>query len=98
MRRGKLSEATELSDDVDQIITKYRQDELSNISHKDTKKLWHKVRSVLSGGARPTTLGDKYSLVFADLDAINSHFVSVATDINEISAIIDSVSANGSVL
>jgi len=38
-------------------------------------------------------------LFVADLDAINAHFVSVATDpdydINEISTIIDSVPASG---
>jgi len=100
MRRGKVSDATELSGKIGQIIIKHRQDELSNISHKDTKKLWSKVRPVISGCTRPTALGDKYGSQFADLDAINAHFVSVATDpdydINEISTIIDSVPASGS--
>ena len=58
---------------------------------KDTKKLWSKVRPVISGGARSTTLADKYGSLFADLDAINAHFVSVATDpdydIKEITAL-----------
>jgi len=37
MHCGKLSEATKLSDKIGQIITKHRQDQLSNISRKDTK-------------------------------------------------------------
>ena len=102
MRRGKICDATELSGKIGKIIIKHRQDELSNISHKDTKKLWNKVKPVISGGARPTALGDKYGSLFADLDAINAHFVSVATDpdydINEINAIIESVPVSGSVL
>ena len=61
---------------------------------------WSKVRPVISGGARSTTLADKYGSLFVDLDAINAHFVSVATDpdydINEITAIIESVSGSGS--
>jgi len=58
MRRGKVSYATELSDKISKIIIKHRQDELRNISHKDTKKLRSKVRPVISGGARSTTLAD----------------------------------------
>ena len=65
-----------LTPKIGQIIIKHRQDELSYITHKDrpTKKLWSKVRPVISGGA---ALEDKYGSLFADLDAINAHFVSV---------------------
>jgi len=69
-----------LSDKIGRIVIKHRQDELRNISHKDTKKLRSNVRPVISDGATSTTLADKYGSLFVDLDAINAHFVSVATD------------------
>jgi len=55
---------------------------------------WH--ASGVSKESQPSVAGS----LLADLDAINAHFVSVATDpdydINEITAIIDSVSGSGS--
>jgi len=70
--------------------------------HKDTKKLWSKVRPALGIHRRATTLGSKYGSQFDDLDAINAHFASTATDpdydTNGINAVIESVHEDGQII
>ena len=52
--------------------------------------------------SRATTLGGKYGSQFEDLDAINAHFASTATDpdydISDINAVIESVHQDGSII
>ena len=52
--------------------------------------------------SRATTLGGKYGSQFEDLDAINAHFASTATDpdydISDINAVIKSVHQDGSII
>ena len=98
MRRGKINAAGELSSKIGQLIIKYRQSELSNVKYTDTRKLWNKVRPTLGANSRAVTLGDKYGPQFDDLDAVNTHFASIATDpqynIEEINSIIESIPQN----
>jgi len=52
--------------------------------------------------SRATTLGGKYGSQFEDLNAINAHFASTATDpdynISDINAVIESVHQDGSII
>ena len=38
MRKGKVEAASELSTKIGHLVAKYREDELKNVNHKDTKK------------------------------------------------------------
>jgi len=102
MHRGKSQAAGELSTKIGHLVAKHGEDELSNTGHKDTKKLWSKVQPALGIHRRATTLGSKYGSQFDDLDAINAHFASTATDpdydINDINAVIESVHEDGQII
>jgi len=102
MHRGKSQAAGELSTKIGNLVAKHREEELNNTDHKDTKKLWSKVRPAMGTHSRATTLGGKYGSQFEDLDAINAHFASTATDpdydISDINAVIESVHQDGCII
>jgi len=99
MRRGNINAAGELSVKIGQLIIKYRENELSDVNYKDAKKLWSKVRTAPGTNSRAVTLGAKFGPEFDDLDSINTHFATTATDpdynVDEINAIIESLHENG---
>ena len=48
------------------------------MNYKDTKKLWSKVQTAPVTNTRAVTLGAKFGPEFDDLDAINTHFNTMA--------------------
>ena len=85
------------------LVAKHREKEMKNTDHKDTKKLWSKVRPAMGTHSRATTLGGKYGSQFEDLDAINAHFASTATDpdydiSDTFNAVIESIHQYGSII
>ncbi len=80
MRKHKIAEASTLATKIGKLISEFRSKYLSQVDAKSSKHLWKMVNGVSGKLAKNETLklGDQP----VDIQALNKHFVSTATDEN----------------
>lgn len=92
IRRGKTTVADTISAKIGKLISDTRANQLSNVNHKDIKKLWSSVRSTTSSRQR----GSLVSTVPFGANDFVDYFTDICTDLaydtNSIANIISDVS------
>src|SRR5208282_5503596 len=80
MHRGKICEANSLAAKIGKLISEFRSKFLANVDAKSSKQVWKMVNGVRGKLVKDATL--KFGDQPVDIQALNKHFASIATDDN----------------